>query len=368
MGYPEPGLPLAGKDAAWVPLSRLERQPRWSARSRLLPALVALALGLLIGMHYPLYLSVLNRRPQTIVSLLPPTLVPVPPSLVPPVSSLPLPPEPVPNIVHYVFGLDPDDREFPYYAYLAMRSAMAVLKPDRVLFHCRHEPGGYWWSRVFAHKADILRLEVLLQYGGIYLDVDTFVLRPFAPHALMMHDVVLGLEASALKVRLPMGDDEMRPKGLCNAVIVARPGAAFLRLWLASYDSFDERRWADHSVTMPWTLAQLYPTTVTVLSERAFHWPLWTPDHVRSIYEGTEYDFLASGQLTYHAWESKARPYLDALDPASITTIDTAVTRMAREFREPDEEVRWRAAALGADAGQTGISDGATALSEVMAG
>lgn len=38
--------------------------------------------------------------------------------------------------------------DFPYFAYLAMRSALTVLKPDRVLFHCIREPQGYWWDRV----------------------------------------------------------------------------------------------------------------------------------------------------------------------------------------------------------------------------
>jgi hypothetical protein len=50
---------------------------------------------------------------------------------------------------------------------------------------------------------------------------------------------------------------------------------------------------------MPWTLAQLYPTTVTVLSERAFFWPMWTDDHIAAVYDGKEYDFEGSGQLAY---------------------------------------------------------------------
>jgi hypothetical protein len=48
---------------------------------------------------------------------------------------------------------------------------------------------------------------------------------------------------------------------------------------------------------MPWTLAKLYPTTVTVLSDRTWFWPLWTNDHITAVYAGNEYDFEASGQL-----------------------------------------------------------------------
>ena len=48
---------------------------------------------------------------------------------------------------------------------------------------------------------------------------------------------------------------------------------------------------------MPWTLAKLYPTTVTVLSDRVFFWPIWTSDHIHAVYSSTEYDFEGSGQL-----------------------------------------------------------------------
>ncbi|WVQ82214.1 hypothetical protein IAT38_004342 [Cryptococcus sp. DSM 104549] len=368
---------------------------------RLLPPALILALGILIGAHTPLYLSIYSRRSSAPISLLPRALPPLPlpqatESLL--ALGLPPPPEPIPNVVHYVYGLAEDQPDFPYFAYLAMRSAMMSLKPEVVYFHCIHEPRGYWWERVkgwegwvdeeqggevkgevrvmrardvqwvgkdrrpvvhFAHKADIIRLEVLLEYGGIYLDIDTFILRPFAPFSLLQHDTVLALEAHGLTfLRPPGSDDEMKPKGLCNAVIVARKGAEFLERWLGSYEGFREDKWTEHSVEMPWTLAQMYPTLVTVLSERTFFWPLWTDDHIHAVYATTQYDFERSGQLAYHAWESKARPYLSALDPSTIHTIDTSFTRMARRFQEPDEERRWRAAGREDGAGSgTGLGE-----------
>jgi hypothetical protein len=101
----------------------------------------------------------------------------------------------------------------------------------------------------YAHKADVIRLEVLLEHGGIYLDIDTFVLRPFADYSLMLHDVVMGMEARQLNfLRLPMSDDEMDPTGLCNAIIIARKGAEFLHRWMDTYDGFVEKHWAEHSV------------------------------------------------------------------------------------------------------------------------
>ncbi|KAK6910267.1 hypothetical protein I203_104299 [Kwoniella mangroviensis CBS 8507] len=381
-----------GSGREYVPMTMAGREGRSQSyyrtiASRFLPSLLILVLGILIGINHPLYLSIYSRRPLNSFSLLPSSLPPSPPATSTTLlGDLPQPSKDIPNLVHYVYGLAPladgeEGEEFPYFAYLAIRSAMVNLKPDEIWFHCIHEPRGYWWDRIkyyeghvdpitsekrgmvkvkkardvefigkdkrpvthFAHKADIIRLEVLRDYGGIYLDIDTFVLRSFSAYNLLRQDVVLGMEAHGLTfLRGPGGDDEMQPKGLCNAVIIARQGAEFLNRWLSSYEGFRGDRWTEHSVEMPWTLAKMYPTLLTILSERAFFWPLWTDDHIHAVYETVEYDFEQSGQLAYHAWESKARPYLSVLDPTTIHQIDTSFTRMARRFVEDDEERRWK--------------------------
>jgi hypothetical protein len=43
----------------------------------------------------------------------------------------------VPNAVHYVYGLKPvndggESEELPYYAYLAMRSALVNIRPEKI--------------------------------------------------------------------------------------------------------------------------------------------------------------------------------------------------------------------------------------------
>lgn len=42
------------------------------------------------------------------------------------------------------------------------------------------------------HRTDILRMDILDTYGGVYVDLDTLVLRPLRP--LYYHDAVLGWE------------------------------------------------------------------------------------------------------------------------------------------------------------------------------
>lgn len=87
---------------------------------------------------------------------------------------------------------------------------------------------------------------MLQQYGGVYLDIDTFIIRPFAPLSLYSYDTVLGMEARTLS--LLRGDREMDPKGLCNAIIISRPNSVFVDRWLNSYEGFDETKWTEHSV------------------------------------------------------------------------------------------------------------------------
>lgn len=60
--------------------------------------------------------------------------------------------------------------------------------------------------------------------------------------------MVLAMEAEPTDWEYGFDDDEMRPKGLCNAIIVARNDSQFLQKWLESYDFFDQDVWADHSV------------------------------------------------------------------------------------------------------------------------
>lgn len=75
----------------------------------------------------------------------------------------------VPNVVHYVYGLKPTKAqestlretpdgflegergqgdEFPYYAYLAIRSVVVNIKPETIYFHHFNTPTGIWWDEI----------------------------------------------------------------------------------------------------------------------------------------------------------------------------------------------------------------------------
>jgi hypothetical protein len=109
---------------------------------------------------------------------------------------------------HYVSEVDkhmkrPASDSFDIIRYLAIKSAHDVNKPDNIFFYYCYEPYGEWWDRAqkyitpvkveppkeifgnpinsYAHQADVIRLQVLIEEGGIYLDSDTLCLKPLTP-------------------------------------------------------------------------------------------------------------------------------------------------------------------------------------------
>lgn len=99
---------------------------------------------------------------------------------------------------------------------------------------------------------------------------------------------------------------------LQNAVIIAQPHSSFIDRWLASYETFEDGQWDEHSVNMPWVgqfmiettsaddmpqkLARRYPDEIQVLSNKAFFWPMWHGNEIEKTHELDEHDFKGSGQ------------------------------------------------------------------------
>lgn len=181
----------------------------------------------------------------------------------------------IPKIIHYIYV---GGRPFSFVHFLAVYTAWKVNQPRRIYLHCTEEPAGRWWDaarplltvnrvapvhevfgrpvRYPAHMADVIRLDVLQRFGGIYLDLDVVCLRPFDP--LLKHEFVMGIEPGT---------------GLCNAVILARRDAEFLGQWRERYRSFDGSLWNHHSVVVPWQMARATPERIHVADKYAFFYP-----------------------------------------------------------------------------------------------
>ena len=249
----------------------------------------------------------------------------------------------IPKTLHYFWGMSPDGKPWSLVHYVCVKSAIERIRPDRTFIYYEYPPSGPWWRktraiaqpvrisaprRVFgrplnhpAHRADVARLDVLLKQGGIYLDVDVLVHEAF--DHLLDHSAVLGQEG--------VGGEH----GLGNAVILAEPGAPFLRRWHEEYRWFRsagrDRFWNEHSISVPSVLAKQHPDEITVLPHTAFYWPLWTDDELPKIFDAPA--SAERGDLANHLWESPAwSRYLENLTPAAVRTRDSSFHRWARPY------------------------------------
>lgn len=90
----------------------------------------------------------------------------------------------------------------------------------------------------------------MLDRGGVYADIDTIFVNPF-PERLWEQPFVLGWEGDVV----PATGEAPRPS-LCNALIMAEPGAAFGRLWLEEMRAAFDGSWSAHSTPLPERLRQ----------------------------------------------------------------------------------------------------------------
>uniref|UniRef100_A0A146M4C3 Alpha-1,4-N-acetylglucosaminyltransferase n=1 Tax=Lygus hesperus TaxID=30085 RepID=A0A146M4C3_LYGHE len=163
----------------------------------------------------------------------------------------------VPNIVHFIrFGL----QEFSFVDAVCLLAALKNQKPEKIYLHTdlpnfygRHwkvilsTPGisgvielkymrvpdqiygqtlnNLGWRKY--HASDIARLQILMKYGGIYLDNDSYIVQSL--DTFRKYEMAIG----------------WRPGGnISNQVMVAHKNARFLREWLLTYkDHYDSHGW-----------------------------------------------------------------------------------------------------------------------------
>jgi hypothetical protein len=259
----------------------------------------------------------------------------------------------IPNSLHFIFGLSETFGGKPWKLchYLAVKSALEVNGIEKANFYYKHKPSGEWFERIedklnliqiepptdifgnpllhVAHQAGVIRLQVLLEEGGIYMDVDTISVRPFTQ--LLNNKCVLGIQGT------PYGNIE----GLCDGVILAEKNSEFLQRWLLSYQTHKskghDQYWDEHAVRMPYFLSQQYSDLLHVEPYNSFHYPLYHGIEPATSAVGLklifEQDLVFENAYCHHLWESIAwEPYLKNLTPEYIRTHDTTYNRLARRF------------------------------------
>lgn len=275
----------------------------------------------------------------------------------------------IPNIFHFIFGMKPDfgGKPFNMVHYLAVRSAAELNKPDRMYLHFQYEPRGEWFEKAkpyltlnkitaptsihgnpllhVAHQADIVRLNMLKEHGGIYLDLDTISKKPLT--SLLAHDFLIAKEFkppvyytrwdrvknAVRQFRLAPLTEIQKVYGLCNAVMLSAPGSRFVEMWLDNYVTFRSRGkdefWVEHSVKVPYELAQKHPDLLTILEPEAFHYPAYDPKGLAWLFEKT-HDYQDA--YLHHLWETNAWNYISALTPEIVKDKDTTYNIIARQY------------------------------------
>lgn len=236
----------------------------------------------------------------------------------------------VPRVVHLVWYYPPNTT-FTFCQAAAILSIAKHIKPKRIILWHNNQPVGPWWAfarsaavnihlmastppeSVYdrpiahpAHQADISRLDILIKYGGIYMDLDVIALRSFDP--LLRHDVTMGAE---------------RPDLLGNGVILAKANASFLRLWREQYRTFDDSQWNQHSVMIPMALASRAPHLVHIEWFTILR-PNW--DERDWLYEeGKLWDW--ADNYAVHLYAHSQQP---DYDPFNIRTMNTTAGELLR--------------------------------------
>ena len=269
----------------------------------------------------------------------------------------------VPRIAHFVFGLMEQAEPFHLVHYVAIESCRRVLEPQEIYFHHKYLPYGVYWDLIrphvtlmavelvpevldapyddrlvparyrYAHHADFIRLDALIEHGGVYADIDTLFVRSF-PSELFGHPFVIGRES-------PVRDErtgEVKPS-LCNALMMAEPGAVFARAWRKEMASALNGTWSNHSGFLADELSRKMPNAVHVEPSRSFARYGSDPEGISQLFErlDTDNEGVLSVHLWSHLWwEPWRRDFADVhagvLTDEYIRHVDTTYNVLARPF------------------------------------
>lgn len=250
----------------------------------------------------------------------------------------------VPNYVHFIFF---DITYITYVTAVCVLAAFKNQKPDKIFFHTnvKEFTGPHWIkirktlgtvlhvthiempTTVFGqkfrkewlpwHAGDVTRIRVLMQYGGIFLDNDSYIVRSL--DVFRKYEITIGIT-----------DREY----LGSQVIIAHKDARFLKLWLESYRIYHPEDWYMNAGEKPMKeiLAhrpELVHTMKTLLGVRGmtgrlYHWDSW--NNWRKYY--TIHLVIRLRKYSVSWWHYKMWP---TIDETNICQYSKPFGEMARE-------------------------------------
>ncbi|KAK7103397.1 hypothetical protein V1264_018302 [Littorina saxatilis] len=239
----------------------------------------------------------------------------------------------VPRIGYYVLVSESCKEPFffQFLHYLSMLSVQRFLRPRAIYVLGNCVPIGYWWSRVvndvravrfvhrprplitkdgqvkwISHLADVIRLQVLLVNGGVYVDTDMILIRPLDP--LLGYPLTMGLVDNNT--------------GMGNALILATRGSLFLKEWYSGYRDFRPLHFHYNGMWAALRQWQADPDSVHMESKR-FYSPNWYEANL--LFYDNDYDISQS--YAVHIWHRHAAV---PTTPEQFLTLNTTLGRVFR--------------------------------------
>ncbi|KAJ4150696.1 hypothetical protein LMH87_011433 [Akanthomyces muscarius] len=205
---------------------------------------------------------------------------------------------PIPNIAHFVYILsDPDNGTFPFKFshFLSVYGAWRRWQPDVLYLHtnvaasssavlqARAGEQGKWAQRLFnmpglvintisapthtnrgqelkhmEHRSDFVRVKVVHDFGGVYMDMDVHALRDMRPLREAGYKAVAGRQGGGL---------------LNSGTFLAAKGSKATRMWMERMHEVYDGGWTTHSNEALTTLGEdmkMYPCEMLMLDQAAF--------------------------------------------------------------------------------------------------
>ena len=247
----------------------------------------------------------------------------------------------IPSLVHLVWMARKQNESMQFHHFISFLSVMKRIQPSQIRFYYDNLPIGQYWDEILnlvnktstatllliktenprfiggkeikvnEHGSDVVRLDMIRQYGGIYLDLDVIIIRDLT--SLMCYDMVLG---------------EENPGNFPNAFMMAIPNSTFANIWWRTYlTDYRDHLWGYNSVEVPAKLAEQYPQFVHVEHKLLMH-PNWTREELVYLYsENHVYNWKAN--YVIHLWY---RMYGKYHDPKTIRTLNTTMGQIFREL------------------------------------
>ncbi|XP_076472109.1 uncharacterized protein LOC143301600 [Babylonia areolata] len=189
------------------------------------------------------------------------------------------PSKPIPRIAHYI-RVQSNERpmyqdKFSFTHFMSVLSALYVGGFHHVYMHVDKEPGGSWWDLLkkenvtvirlqkpswvyqqkitgITHFSDVSRYNILYRHGGAYQDFDC-VWTSRVPDDLLEYPTVISPAISK---------NDPWPDGLALGMIMARPGAPFIRHAFKGYRTYRGNNYLYNAIMRSYRTYEQFPDTV----------------------------------------------------------------------------------------------------------